>query len=195
MPIPLFVARYYTEEDLRQCGFKAIGHNVRIHELTNLHGVENIALGSNVRIDAFASIIATGPVFLGAYIHIASYCLLAAGEGIIMNDFSGVAPGVKIFTRSDDYAGHHLTNPTVPEKYTGVRKGQVTLMRHVIIGSQSIVMPGVTIGTGSAVGAFSMVSKNLDEWGIYAGVPAKYIKARSRRLLDAEAALLGKAVP
>jgi galactoside O-acetyltransferase len=56
----------------------------------------------------------------------------------------------------------------------------------VLIGSGSVVLPGVTIGEGSAVGALSLVSMSLDEWGVYFGSPAKRIKARSKNLLEME---------
>ncbi len=186
----LFSSRYYAEDELAHAGFKNLGSNVRIHQQVNLHGIENITLGSNIRIDAFASIIATGAVTLGSYIHIASHCLLAAAEGILMADFSTLSSGVKIFTRSDDYSGRHMTNPTVPELYTGAQRGAVTLERHVIVGAGSIILPGVTIGEGSAIGALSLVAKSLPPWGIHAGIPAKRLRARSRELLEKEAALL-----
>ena len=42
------------------------------------------------------------------------------------------------------------------------------------------------IGEGTSVGALSLVSKPLDEWGVYFGSPAKRLKARSKKLLDME---------
>lgn len=188
----LFDRKYYGDEDLRDAGFRSLGTNVRIHQDVNIHGVENIRIGSNVRIDAYATIIATGLVDIGSYVHIASYTLLSGGEGITLGDFSGLSHGVKIYTRSDDYSGRFLTNPCVPAEYTNATRGAVTIERHVIIGAGSVVLPGVTIGEGSSVGALSLVTKDLPSWGTYFGAPARKIGDRSRDLLELERRLLAQ---
>src|SRR5687768_775344 len=101
----LFQRRYYRSEELRASGFKAVGTNVQIHQDCNIYGVANISIGDNVRIDAYVSIVATGPVEIGSYVHIGSYCHLSGGEGVRLEDFSGLSQGVKIYSRSDDYSG------------------------------------------------------------------------------------------
>ena len=103
-----------------------------------------------------------------------------------MSNFSGLSQGVRIYTRTDDYSGKTLTNPTIPKKFTGIKSGKVTLGKHVIIGSGSVILPSVTIGDGSSVGALSLVNKNLEEWGMYFGSPAIRIKNRSKSLLTLE---------
>jgi galactoside O-acetyltransferase len=186
---------YYTEDDLKNAGFKALGKNVRIAKNNTIIGLENIVIGDNVRIDGYCAIITAGDGWLniGSYIHIGGCCYLSAGDGIRMEDFSGLSQGVRIYSRTDDYSGKHLTNPTVPERYTGITRGTVVLGRHVIIGSGSVILPKVTIGDGSSVGALSLVTKDLDPWGVYFGCPAKRLKSRSKRLLELEAEL-GKLV-
>lgn len=185
-----FNSGYFTEHELTGVGFKSIGSNVQIARNATIVGPENIELGDNVRIDPYCSIIAIhGWAKIGSFVHIAGYCYVSANEGVSLGDFSGISQGVKIYTRSDDYTGEYLTNPTVPEKYTGVIGGSVTLGKHVIIGSGSVILPKVCIGEGSSVGALSLVTKSLDAWGIYAGSPAKRLKSRSKRLLELEAEL------
>ena len=182
---------YYSEHELKDANFKAIGRHVRIAKNCTILGLENILIGDNVRIDGYCSIIANGQGWLhiGSFVHIGGYCLLSAGDGIRLDDFSGLSQGVRIFSRTDDYTGRHLTNPTVPEKYTGITRGAVTLGRHVIIGSGTVILPKVAIGDGSAVGALSLVTKSLEPWGVFFGCPAKRLKARSKQLLDLESAL------
>jgi len=166
--------------------------NVPIAKSCTLVGMENISIGDNVRIDGYCSIIAAGTGYLniGSYIIIGGYCLLSAGNGIEIQDFYGLSHGSYIYSRSDDYSGKHLTNPTVPEQYSHIKKGPVTLGRHVIIGSGSIILPNITIGEDSAVGAHSLVTKDLDSLGIYIGSPAKRLKYRSKRLLELEQQLI-----
>lgn len=126
---------------------------------------------------------------IGSHVHIAGWCYLSAGEGIRMDDFSGLSQGVRVYSMTDDYSGHHLTNPTVPAKFTGVTRGPVHISRHVVVGSGTVILPNVTIGEGSAVGALSLVTKSLDSWGVYFGCPAKRLRRRSQKLLELEAAL------
>jgi acetyltransferase-like isoleucine patch superfamily enzyme len=186
----LFKKRYYNQDELRAAGVRTIGRNVRIHEDCNIHGLEHISFGSDVRIDAYVTIIATGQVTIGSYVHIASYCLLSGGEGISLGDFSGLSHGVRIYSRSDDYSGQSLTNPTVPASFTHVECGAVTVGRHVIIGSGSVILPGVTIEEGASIGALSLVTKSLPGWQMYFGAPARKIGPRSNQLLELEQQLL-----
>lgn len=188
----LFAKRFYTDDDLRTVGFRSLGTNVSIHEDVNIFGVENISLGNNVRIDAYVTIIASGPVEIGSYVHIGSYSHLSGGEGITMEDFTAISQGVKIYSRNDDFSGKSLTNPTVPAEFTGVTGGKVTLGKHVIVGSGSVIMPGVSIGEGSSVGALSLVGTSLPSWGVYFGSPARKVADRSRDLLALEEQLLAK---
>ncbi len=190
MSASAFDSGYHTEVELRAMGFRQVGENVRIAKGCTIVGLENISIGSNVRIDGFCGIFANGEGFvhLGSFIHIGAWCYLAGGSGIVLEDYSGLSQGVKVYSRSDDYSGQYLTNPTVPEEYTGVKGGEVRICKHGIVGSGSVILPGVTVGEGVAVGALSLVLKSLDPWGIYFGCPVRRIRERSRELLRLEAA-------
>ena len=179
---------YLGSEQLIDLGFGKVGKNVRIAKSTTIIGLNNIFFGDDIRIDGYTTIVANGGgrLLVGSNVHIGAYCLLSCGEDVALADFSGLSQGVRIYTRTDDYSGRTLTNPTVPAKFTGVRSGKVFLGRHVIIGSGTVVLPGVSIGEGAAVGALSLVTKNLDEWGVFFGSPAKKIKNRARTLLSLE---------
>jgi acetyltransferase-like isoleucine patch superfamily enzyme len=179
---------YYTAAELKKAGFKSLGDDVLIAKSCTIVGQENISIGSHVRIDGYCSLIAAGKgnLQLGSYIHIGSYSFLSAADGIVLNDFSGLSQGVRIYSRTDDYSGQHLTNPTIPETYRGIYKGKVVLGRHVIIGAGTVILPNVSIGEGVSVGALSLVTKDLEEWTVYFGSPVKRLKTRSRNLLELE---------
>ena len=85
-----------------------------------------------------------------------------------------------------------LTNPMVPKELSEVIIKPVLIGRHVIIGSGSVILPGVNIGEGSAVGALSLVTKSLDEWGMYFGAPAKKLKRDKKDYLSKNNSYLGK---
>ena len=53
----------------------------------------------------------------------------------------------------------------------------------MIVGSGCTILPGVTLAEGTAVGAMSLCKQSTEPWGIYAGIPARRIKERSRELL------------
>ena len=180
-----FEIGYYTENELKSFGFKAIGKNVRIAKNCTISGLSNISIGNNVIIDSFCSIIATesGCLHIGSFIHIGAFCHLLANAGIEIKNFSGLSQGVKVYSKSDDYSGNSLTNPTIPNKYKCIKKGKVIINEHVIIGAGSVILPNITIGVGTSVGALSLVSTNLDSWTIYFGNPLKRLTKRSKNLL------------
>ena len=61
-------------------------------------------------------------------------------------------------------------------KYKGVIKfGKIEIKDNCFIGARSTIMPGVTIGENSIIGACSLVTKDVPPNSVYAGVPAKYI--------------------
>lgn len=179
------MSSFYDINELNEIGFKSLGSNILISKKASIYGANNISIGSNVRIDDFCLL--TGSITLGNYIHISAYSSLVAGSaGILLEDFSGLSSKCSIFAVSDDYSGEYLTNPMVPDEYKNIIGKKVTLKKHTIIGSNSIILPGVTIGEGASVGAHSLILKDLDPWGIYAGIPAKKIKDRSKNLLKLE---------
>jgi len=180
---------YLNQHQLLNFGFKSVGKNVRISERASIYNPELIEIGDNTRIDDFC--VLSGNIKFGRFIHVAPLCLLAGGEkGIMMDDFSGLAYHVQLFTQSDDYSGLTMTNPTVPDKYKLEAKKAIRIGRHVIIGAGSMVFPGVDIKDGCSVGAMSLVNKSTEPWGVYLGNPARRLKDRKKDLLELEKKLL-----
>jgi galactoside O-acetyltransferase len=183
--------RYLNSAELKELGCRSVGNNVAVHSTCLLVGLENISFGNHIRVDAYTSLIAgDGRINIGNHNHIAVYAFLSGAEGIDLADFVGISAGARIYTRNDDYTGEALTGPTVPERFLRVSKGAVSIGRHVVVGAGTIVLPGCSIGEGTTVGALSLVRSPLPEWGIYAGIPAKRLRDRSRALLDLEHQLL-----
>jgi acetyltransferase-like isoleucine patch superfamily enzyme len=187
----LYGGRYLQSEELLNLGIPVVGNDVQVHTTCVLAGLENLQIGNHVRIDAFCSLIAgTGRIVIGNHVHIGSYAFLSGSEGIFVSDFVSLSQGAHLYTRNDDYIGRSLTGPTIPSGYLQQDRGPVHIGQHVILGSGSVVLPGVSIAEGTTVGALSLVKRNLDPWGIYAGVPARRLRDRRRDLLESEAMLL-----
>jgi acetyltransferase-like isoleucine patch superfamily enzyme len=174
-------------EAIECMGFASVGENVQISDRASFYGANRINLDSNIRIDDFCVLAAgVGGIELGKYVHIAVGSTLIGAGKITLSDFSGLSSRVSIYSSSDDYSGAKMTNPTVPIAYTGVTHASVFFGKHVIVGSGSVILPGITLEEGVAVGALSLVTKNCKAFGIYAGNPARRISERKRDLLELE---------
>lgn len=179
---------FLTPSQLEQMGFASLGQNVLISEKASIYGAARIHIGDHVRIDDFCILSAgAGGIHLGSFIHIACFCSLIGQEKIEMEDYSGLSSRVAIYSSSDDYTGNAMTNPMVPAEFTKVDHRPVHIGRHCIVGAGAVILPGVTLGEGSAVGALALVIKRCEAFGIYSGVPAKLIRSRDHKLLDLEA--------
>lgn len=178
---------FLSKENIAILGFVSVGDNVLISDKASIYNVKNISIGNNVRIDDFCILSAgDGGIEIGNYIHIAAYTSLIGKGKISLKDFCNLSSRVSIYSSNDDYSGEALTNPMVPSDFTNVLHAPVYIGKHVIIGSGSVVLPGVTLSDGAAIGALSLVSKNCEEFSVYSGAPAKYLKKRSRQLLEVE---------
>jgi galactoside O-acetyltransferase len=176
-----------SREAISDMGFAYVGKNPRLSDKASYYNCQNITIGDNVRIDDFCVLSAgAGGIKIGSFIHIAVYTSLIGAGKIALQDFSNISSRVSIYSSNDDYSGMSMTNPTVPHEFTNVSCADVMVGRHVIVGAGSVILPGVTLEDGVAIGALSLVAKSCDGFGIYAGVPAKRIKERKRDLLELE---------
>ena len=178
---------WLSREQMDAMRFAAVGQDVFLSDKVSFYNCPAIRFGNHVRVDDFCVLSAgEGGIVIGDYVHIAVYCSLIGRGRIELADFSGLSSRVSIYSSNDDYSGAKLTNPTVPEAYTKATHANVFLGKHVIVGAGSVVLPGVSIGEGAAVGALSLVSRDCKPFGTYLGVPAKQILERKRDLLDLE---------
>lgn len=174
----------YRREEL-QALLGSVGDNVSVNRSVIFYSPRNIYLGDNVRIDGY-SILSAGAegIVIDEHVHISAYSfLVGAGGKIHLHGFSGVASRSTLYTATDDFRDGFLTGPTVPNKYRNVRSGDITLGRHGLIGAGSIVLPGVTIGEGAAVGALSLVRKDIPAYAIVAGNPLRTLGFRNEERL------------
>ena len=172
---------FYRQEEIKNLGFKKVGENVLISKKASIYDPTQISIGSNVRIDDFC--ILSGKISIGSFIHISAYSGLYARFGIILNDFVTISGRTLIYSQSDDYSGTYMTNPTLPKNLTNITGGEVVIEKFAIIAAGCIIFPGITLNEGAAVGAMSLVNKNLDAWKIYAGIPVRFIKNRNKNIL------------
>lgn len=172
-------------------GFASVGTNVVISDRASFHNCGGISLGNDVRIDDFCVLSAgAGGITIGSYVHIAVYSSLIGAGKITLSDFCNLSSRVSIYSSSDDYSGAAMTNPMVPSQYKKVKNADVFLGRHVIVGAGTVILPGVTLEQGAAIGALSLVVKDCKPFAVYAGIPAKFVRDRKRDLLELEKSFL-----
>jgi galactoside O-acetyltransferase len=167
--------------------FLHIGSDVTIWPTTKIVNSEVISIGDSVIIDDFVFIMGGKKTIIGSFVHVASFTSVTGGGELIMEDFSGLSGGVKIYTGNEDYGGGCLTNPTVPYPYRVATRSFVHIKKHAIIGANTVILPGVVIGEGVAIGANSLITKDCEPWKVYFGSPAKVIKNRPKdKILELE---------
>ena len=97
---------------------------------------------------------------LGKNTEIGSFTAIDAKEGITIEDNVKIGWSCSIISVSS----------------VDGKKGRILLKKGCKIGANSVIMPGVTIGINSIVGANSMVNRNIPDNEVWAGTPARKIK-------------------
>jgi galactoside O-acetyltransferase len=112
-------------------------------------------------------------------VHFAVGSSISGGGTCIIHDFAGVAAGARLITGTE-LLENGLSNPTIPLHLRAVSRGRVEVHAHALIFTNTVVLPGVTIGEGAVISAGSLVHRNLKPWAIYGGTPLVQIGVRSR---------------
>jgi dTDP-4-amino-4,6-dideoxy-D-glucose acyltransferase len=177
---------YYSSDAIQSLGLKSVGKNLKLSVDVRIYGANKISIGDNVRIDAFC-ILATGAqgyINLGSHIHIATNVALYGGGGIDIGDFCTISSKCTLYSTSDDYSGEYLIGPQIGEDFLKVDCKPIIMKNYSAIGAHALVLPGTILNEGSVLGAMSLAPKELEEWKIYAGTPAKPLKDRKRDLIE-----------
>lgn len=142
---------------------------VTTFEYTKVIGHENIEFGENIIIDDFTFIYANKRIVIGNYVHIACFSSITGGEELHIGDYTAISQGCRILTATDDFKDWGFGNSTIDQAFRNTKRAPVHIGNFCIIGANSVVLPGVTIGEGVTVGACSVVTRNLEPWGVYIG--------------------------
>lgn len=138
---------------------------------------EGFTTGRYCRLEAYAR----GGVYalkIGKNVQINDFVHITAVESIVIEDNVLIASKVYISDSSHgSYKGDlNDSNPTIIPKDRLLVSKPIIIKENVWLGEFVSVLPGVTIGRGTIVGANSVVSKSLPEYVIAVGIPAKPIK-------------------
>ena len=131
----------------------------------------SIGPSSFIFMDAWFDTKGKGAFVMGHHSVINQKCRLDNRGSIAIGNNVAISAEVCILT-----ADHDMKSP----KFTG-RERQVSIGDYVFIGTRALIMPGVTVGKGAAIGAGSVVTKDVPEFAIVAGCPAKQVGERYGR--------------
>ena len=166
------------DELMRRAVWRAVarnfGNGVRIGSAVGFKHLETFEVGEAVFIGSQVYIQGRfdGTCSIGNHVWIGPQSYFDA-RSLIIEEYVGWGPGAKVLGSS------HIGFPVdVPIIQTDLEVKQVRIGAWADIGTNAVVLPGVTIGQGSVVGAGSVVTKDVAPFSIVAGAPAVFLKWR-----------------
>jgi acetyltransferase-like isoleucine patch superfamily enzyme len=159
---------------------QSCGQSLVIQIYCNLRGVKNMHIGKHLHLGTYCQLLADkiqgdSTLMIGDNCAFNSNVMVNADGGgkiIIGNDVL-IAPNVVIRA-----CNHNTSRTDIPIRQQGYIIGEIIIQDDVWIGSNAVILPDVTIGKGSIIAAGAVVSKDVGEYTIVGGVPAKLIKHR-----------------
>ena len=137
-----------------------LGVGAKIWHFCNLYGCR---VGRDSQIGSYCEI--RRGATIGDHCRLQSYILVA--EDCVVEDYVFMGPGV-LFTNDNSPSAVKAAESTW-------KLETIKVEEYVVIGAGTIVLPGVTIGARSLVGAGSLVGKDVDPYGVYYGSPARKV--------------------
>jgi len=153
---------------------RSFGNGVRVMEYVGFKHPETFSIGSGVFIGAQSYLQGRydGRFIVGNRVWIGPQSYFDA-RNLILEDEVGWGPGAKVL------GSQHSGEPwNIPVIRTDLKIKPVRVLRGADIGVNAVLLPGVTVGEGCIVGAGAVVTKDLPDYAVAAGVPAQIIRSR-----------------
>ena len=151
-----------------------VGDNITIHSNVRLQSLQKspIHISNNVQIYDHSVIQSLGgEVVIGNNVIIGKYTTIQAQSSVTIEDDVLLASKIQFITNT-----HVYENPNTPIKYQNNISKPIVVKKGAWIGINCTILSGVTIGTNSVVGAGSVVNRDIPDYCIVAGAPARIIK-------------------
>jgi acetyltransferase-like isoleucine patch superfamily enzyme len=156
--------------------FRCIGRNVQFNGWVRFEKYRSdVTVGDDSRFGKGCYLLATrsGFVRIGRNVGMNDFCYITSNYGVTIEDDVRIAEFVSI----RDY-DHEFKWADRPIHQQGFRGAPIRIGEGSWIGRGVMVTSGVTIGKGCVVGANAVVTKDLPDWSVAVGVPAKVIRSR-----------------
>lgn len=167
---------YFDFEDLA-----SVGPSTIIGLVVRIRYPRLCRIGDHSILDDFTYI--SCALGMGIFSHISANCTLLGGGGrIIIGDFVDIGPSCQIVSACQDYVMGGLAGPCIPTEFVGksIIK-DINIDNFVLLGAQTVVLPGAVMPEGMATGAMTLVTEQeYEPWMVYSGIPARPLKKRKK---------------
>ncbi len=139
-------------------------------------GFKNICLGQGVSLNRYTALTADrGRISLGANVYVGDFSIISGDDGeVVMGDNVLIGPNCLI-----QASNHSFERVDIPILEQGHTPSFVHIADDVWIGGHCVICPGVSIGRGAVIGAGAVVTKDVPEFAVMGGVPARVIRYRT----------------
>jgi acetyltransferase-like isoleucine patch superfamily enzyme len=153
---------------------RSFGHGIRIGSGVGFKNLETFEIGNGVFIgdQAYIQGRIDGVTKIGNHVWIGPQAYFDARQ-LILEDHVGWGPGAKVLGSA--HTGVPIDRPIMK---TDLEIRPVHVKPWADIGTGAVLLPGVTVGKGSIVGAGAVVTRDVPAFAIVAGVPAKFVRWR-----------------
>jgi acetyltransferase-like isoleucine patch superfamily enzyme len=157
--------------------FSELGEHVVFEAGVLVFHPETIALGDNVYVghNAILKGYYKGHMRIGRDTWIGQQCFFHSAGGLDIGERVGIGPGVRIITST-----HIDPGPSEPIMAGAISFDPVRIGDGCDLGMGCQILPGVTLGRGVQVGAGAVVTSDLPDFAVAAGVPARVLRYRNR---------------
>lgn len=164
--------------------FKKVGNDSHFSFPLTIYGAENISIGNNFTIGERCKLrtfsnwgnqFFSPQIVISNNVTIQSDCHISAIDSVIIEDNVLMASFIYISDHSHGKLDYIETQKTPIERPL-YSKGPIRICKNVWIGEKASILPGVTIGEGSIIGANSVVTHDIPPFSIACGAPARIIR-------------------
>ncbi len=168
--------RSHGSGELDRSRFRSLGDPVTFEAGVLVFHPENISIGSNVYVGHYAILKGyhQNEMIIQDDVWIGQQCFFHSAGGLTIGARTGIGPSVKIIT-----SYHRDEGRQTPLLQGGIEFAPVIIGEDSDIGVNAVILPGVRIGKGVQIGAGAVVTSDIPDFTVAAGVPARVIRDRA----------------
>lgn len=162
-----------TAPDVMVTPFGHLHPTARLFEPCVVLRPEQVVIGADSRVDSFCKIEGGELVEIGRRVHVCSFAHLNIGGGrLTVEDGATIASGARLLSGSNTRRGMWM-NTLSPSSEHHVERRHTSIGEGAFVGANAVVLPGVRVGCFAVVGAGAVVTRDVPDFEVWVGVPAR----------------------